>query len=80
MKAVLSKVVGEDLRRVLPSIKAPTLLFWGTADTATPLSDALIMEKLIPDAGLVKVEGGTHFSFLEAPALYSSVLASFFGI
>jgi len=80
MKAVLSKVVGEDLRQVMPLIKAPVLLFWGTADTATPLSDALEMEKLIPDAGLVKVEGGSHFSFLEAPGLYRSVLKSFFKI
>ena len=80
MKAILSKVVGEDLKSVMPQIKAPTLLFWGTADTATPLSDALMMEKLIPDAGLVKVEGGSHFSFLEAPALYRSVLANFFKV
>lgn len=80
MKAVLSKVVGEDLRNVLPLIKAPVLLFWGTEDTATPLSDALTMERLIPDAGLVKVDGGSHFSFLEAPGLFRSVLSSFFKI
>jgi len=49
MKAILSKVVNEDLSSVMPKIAAPTLLFWGTEDTATPLSDALKMEKLIPD-------------------------------
>lgn len=80
MKAILSKVVSEDLTPLMPLIKAPTLLFWGTEDTATPLSDALLMEKLIPDAGLVKIEGGSHFSFLEAPALYRSVLANFFKV
>ena len=80
MKAILSRVVNEDLRALLPLIKAPTLLFWGTLDTATPLSDALLMEKLIPDVGLVRVEGGSHFSFLEAPALYGGALASFFGL
>lgn len=80
MKAILSKVVNEDLTSVMPSIKAPTLLFWGTEDTATPISDAVRMEKLIPDAGLVKVEGGSHFSFLEAPGLYRSVLSNFFGL
>ena len=78
MKAVLSRTVNEDLRKYLPLIKAPTLLFWGTLDTATPLSDAREMERRIPDAGLVTVEGGSHFSFLEAPALYASVLKSFF--
>ena len=80
MKAVLSRVVNEDLSALLPKIQAPTLLFWGTADTATPLSDALKMQRLIPDAGLVKVEGGSHYSFLEAPALFEAVLKSFFGI
>ena len=80
MKAVLSRVVNEDLTDRLPLISAPTLLFWGTEDTATPLSDALKMQKLIPDAGLVKVEGCSHFSFLEASGLYSAVLSNFFGL
>lgn len=78
MKAVLSKVVNEDLRHCLPRIQAPTLLFWGENDTATPLADALLMEKKIPDAGLVRVPGVGHFSFLEAPVLFAKVIASFF--
>ena len=48
MRAILSKVVNEDLKHVMPSIKCPTLLVWGKNDTATPLRDAEIMEKLIP--------------------------------
>ncbi|MBQ2452589.1 MAG: alpha/beta hydrolase [Bacteroidales bacterium] len=80
MKAVLSKVVNEDLTHCLPAISAPTLLFWGEKDTATPLSDALLMEKKIPDAGLVRVPGAGHFSFVEAPALFAKVMASFFKI
>lgn len=80
MKAILSKVVNEDLCDRMPLITAPTLLFWGENDTATPLSDARRMEKLIPDAGLVSVPGGSHFSFLDAPGLYASVLKSFFQI
>lgn len=78
MRAVLSKVVNEDLKVVMPLIKAPALLFWGTADTATPLSDALTMEKLIPDAGLVKAENAGHYSFLENPVLFNAVMRSFF--
>ena len=80
MKAILSKVVNEDLRDRLPLIQAPTLLFWGTKDTATPISDAMVMEALIPDAGIVKVEGAGHFSFLEAPGVFRSALVSFFEI
>ncbi|MBQ9548939.1 MAG: alpha/beta hydrolase [Bacteroidales bacterium] len=80
MKAILSRTVNEDLSALLPRIAAPTLLFWGTADTATPIADGRKMERLIPDAGLVQVPGGTHYAFLEAPALFSSVLESFFGV
>jgi pimeloyl-ACP methyl ester carboxylesterase len=80
MRAVLSKVVNEDLCRYMPSIKAPVLLFWGENDTATPLSDARKMEKLIPDAGLVVVPGGSHFAFLEASGLFVAVLKNFLKI
>lgn len=80
MRATLVNTVNEDLRHTLPQIKAPTLLIWGTSDTATPLSDAELMEKLIPDAGLVKVEGAGHYSFLQAPEFVGRVLESFLNI
>ena len=80
MRAILSKVVNEDLKHLMPNIKAPTLLFWGDADTATPLSDAKTMEKLIPDAGLVIAHGTGHFSFLENPGLFTTVIKNFFNI
>ena len=77
MRAILSKVVNEDLCHLMPKIKAPTLLFWGEKDTATPMSDAKRMEKLIPDAGLVTVAGAGHYSFLENMPLFVRVLESF---
>lgn len=77
MRAILSKVVNEDLKHVMPSIKAPTLLIWGENDTATPMRDARIMEKLIPDAGLVSFPGCGHYSFLDNPYQFAAVLRSF---
>ena len=77
MRRVLSKVVNEDLCHLMPKITAPTLLFWGENDTATPLADAKKMEKLIPDAGLVTVAGAGHFSFLENTPLFLRVAESF---
>ncbi|MGM9792027.1 MAG: alpha/beta fold hydrolase [Candidatus Cryptobacteroides sp.] len=79
MRAVLSKVVNQDLRELLPSIEAPVLLFWGENDTATPLSDARLMERKLRDAGLVTVPGGSHFSFLDNPALFLAVARNFLG-
>lgn len=77
MRDVLVRVVNEDLEPLLSNIKQSTLLIWGTNDTATPISDAKIMEKLIPDAGIVEVKGAGHYSFLEQPQFVNIVLDSF---
>lgn len=77
MRAILSKCVNEDLKSVMPSITASTLLIWGEDDTATPLSDAKVMEKLIPDAGLVSFPGCGHYSFLDNPLGFKAVLKEF---
>lgn len=78
MKQVLVRVVNEDLRNDLPKIKCPTLLVWGTNDYVTPLKDAYIMRELIPDAGVVEIKGGGHFSYLDNLPYFLRVLAVFF--
>lgn len=80
MRAIMSKCVNEDLKYAMPSIKAPVLLVWGEDDTATPLSDAQTMKKLIPDAGLVSFPGCGHYSFLDNPFGFKAVVSSFFNI
>ncbi len=77
MRRILSKVVNEDLKHLMPKIKAPTLLIWGENDTATPLSDAKTMERLIPEVGLVSFPGCGHYSFLDNPYQFAAVLRSF---
>lgn len=80
MRRVMSTSVNQDLKHLLPSITAPALLIWGENDTATPLRDARIMEKLIPDAGLVCYPGCGHYSFLDRPAQTTAVIKSFLNI
>lgn len=80
MRAILSKCVGEDLCRVMPAIEAPTLLFWGDRDTATPIADAHRMKKLIPDAGLVVAEGCGHFAMTENFPLFAAAVGRFLNI
>lgn len=77
MRAILSKVVNQDLKKQIQKIKAPTLLIWGENDTATPLSDARYMERHIPDSGLVSFPGCGHYSFLDNPVQFAAVLRSF---
>lgn len=80
MRAIMSRCVNEDLRHVMPSIKAPVLLIWGEDDTATPLSDAETMKRLIPDAGLVSFPGCGHYSFLDNPFGFKAAVSSFFNL
>jgi len=79
MKAILSKVVNDDLTKLLPAIDVPTLLIWGDSDTATPLRDAELMTELIPDSGLVVYENCGHFSYLEQAERTVKIVSSFIG-
>lgn len=78
LKETMKRILNEDLRNLLPKISVPTLLIWGTADTATPISDAKIMQKLIPDCGLVEYPGASHFAYLENIENCNVVLNEFF--
>ncbi len=77
MRQTMVKCINEDLTHLLSAVAVPTLLIWGSADTATPLSDGQLMEKTIPDAGLVVLEGAGHFAFAQQWGLCSRVLDSF---
>ena len=79
MRDTLVKIINEDLTEFLPNINVPALLIWGDLDTATPISDAYLMEKLIPNAGLVVLKGRSHYSFLEDEETVNKVLDSFLG-
>ena len=67
MRGTLVRLVNEDVRGLLPSLHLPVLLIWGDQDSETPIDDGRLMERLIPDAGLVVFEGAGHFAYLEQP-------------
>ncbi len=77
MRQIMSKVVNEDLQHLMPSIEAETLLVWGELDDATPLSDAKIMERKIPGAGLVVFNGVGHYSYLDCLGQFLRVMDVF---
>lgn len=77
IRATLVKVVNEDLKNFMPQIKVPTLLIWGENDRETPVSDGKLMEKLIPDAGLVILKNVGHFSYLEKLNEFLLIISSF---
>ena len=80
MRQCLVMAVNEDLTDLLPTITQETLLIWGDKDTATPITDAKIMEEKIPNSGLAVIPGTGHFSFLEQPVVFQNIMRSYFQI
>ncbi len=79
MRGTLVRIVNEDLRPLLPRIDIPVLLIWGETDSETPLEDGRLMERLIPDAGLVVFEGAGHYAYLEQPGRFCRIVQVFLG-
>ena len=77
MRKTLVSLVNSDISHLLPNISCPTLLIWGSNDTAVPVEDAKKMEKLIPDAGLCVLDGCSHFALIERPYDIELILDSF---
>lgn len=65
MRETFVKVVNEDLLPYAARVRVPTLLLWGDQDEDTPLWQGQLLEKTIPDAGLVVFEGAGHYSYLD---------------
>jgi pimeloyl-ACP methyl ester carboxylesterase len=77
MRPTLVRLVNSDLREYLPRISVPTLLVWGADDTDTPVADGRLMEQLIPDAGLVVLEGAGHYSYIDQASRFARIVSHF---
>lgn len=77
LSAIFSKVVSENLTRLLTRIKKPTLIIWGENDKVTPLYYGQLMNKLISKSKLVVFEKAGHFSFLDRPEEFVQELNKF---
>jgi pimeloyl-ACP methyl ester carboxylesterase len=77
MRGTFRAVIAADLRDRLPRIGAPTLLVWGERDDDTPVWMGQRMEELIPDAGLVVLDGAGHYSYADSPGQFGAVARRF---
>lgn len=66
-----------DTRDLLPKIKVPTLLMWGSADSRSPLSVAHQLHASIPGARLAVVEAAGHVSNLERAERFNANVRGF---
>lgn len=77
LRPILVKVVNEDLRPLLPEINHNSLLIWGDRDTATPVYQAKIMEKLLPNSKLVILKEAGHYSYLDKFPQFCQLITRF---
>lgn len=77
MRATLVKSVKQDLRSLLPKIKASTLLIWGENDKDTPISSGRVMSEEIPNSELVILKDAGHFSYLDQFPQFCNVVGNF---
>lgn len=78
LEPIFRKVIAEDLVPFAARIRAATLLIWGDQDQDTPLWQAHILEKMIPDAGLVVFPGAGHFAYQERLPDFVRIVDTFF--
>jgi pimeloyl-ACP methyl ester carboxylesterase len=77
MRGTFRALIAADLSDRLPRVRASTLLVWGDQDDDTPVWMGRRMEELIPDAGLVVLEGAGHFSYVDSPGQFRAVARRF---
>ena len=65
MRGVLVKSINLEMIDDIKKIKCPTLLVWGTLDTAVPINRAYELNSLIKDSKVVAYDGATHYAYIE---------------
>lgn len=77
MRETFVKTVTFHLDDRLSRVRVPTLLLWGDRDTAVSRRQMETLEREIPDAGLVVLEGAGHYGYLDDPATYAAAVRHF---
>lgn len=65
MRGILVKSINLDMINDVKNINVPTLLIWGSKDTAVPVNRAYELNNLIKDSKVVVYEDATHYAYLE---------------
>ena len=77
MRTVMQRVLDEELGSRLPKILLPTLILWGQKDTATPLSDGIIIHQNVPTSYLHVFKDMPHALNLKDPHGVAEKIAEF---
>jgi len=67
MRETFIKTVTHTLDGPVHRIDVPTLVFWGTADTAVRKPQIDYLRKALTDCGVVELDGAGHYGYLDRP-------------
>ena len=77
MRQILVEHVNLDITEEIKNIKCSAFIIWGDQDTEVSYEDAYELEKLIKDSGVVVLEGGTHYAYIEFLPRVISIISAF---
>ncbi|GAC1439125.1 MAG: hypothetical protein NVSMB68_10820 [Thermoanaerobaculia bacterium] len=72
-----ARLLRDDARPLLKTIRVPTLLLWGEHDPLVPLTYARQMKEVLPSARLVTVPHSGHIPFWENADVFNRELLAF---
>jgi pimeloyl-ACP methyl ester carboxylesterase len=75
----LRRLLRDDARPLLRTLRMPVLLVWGARDPLVPLRYGKAMLAEVPHARLVVLDKGGHVPMWEDPAGFNRALLEFFG-
>ena len=76
MRATFVKVINQDLSSYAKRVSCPVVIVNGREDTATPLTHAKRLNRLIPKSNLVEI-AGDHFAFFRMPKAFADTVKNF---
>ena len=80
MLGATALLLRDDVRPLLPLIKAPTLLIWGKLDPLTPFANAEIMAQQIPNARLIAFDDAAHMPMVDRPERFNREVLDFLAL
>lgn len=77
MRETFVKTVTHTLDGPVHRIDVPTLIFWGTEDTAVTRPQIEHLKDALSDCGVVELEGAGHYGYLDEPSTVLSATRYF---
>jgi len=76
-REIFKKIIRQSQAHLLPQIKIPSLVVWGSEDSYVSLSQGKIIATKIPNAVLEVVAGGKHGLHIQQPENLLSIILKF---